>query len=112
MDTGRGDKGLPHGGVISEELGVRSEESAGKPVKARKKSPKKKQKEREEKFFTLVDEVSELLERAMRADEIDTKDLKQITGALKDLKDLIWEKNSKEDDKNEGMTIKIEGDVE
>ncbi|MDO4982744.1 MAG: hypothetical protein Q4E35_04210 [Eubacteriales bacterium] len=87
-------------------------ESAGKPVRTRGKSPKKRQKEREEKFFTLVDEVSELLERAMKSDEVDTKDLKQITGALKDLKELIWEKNAKEDDKNEGMTIKIEGDVE
>ena len=80
--------------------------------KARKKSKAKKQREREEKFYELVDDVSTLIERAMRADEIDTKDLKQITGALKDLKDLIWEKNPKEDDKNEGMTIKIEGDVE
>lgn len=95
---------------MSYELRVKSVESGDKSVK--RKSKVRMQKEREEKFFELVDGVSRLIESAIQAEETDIKDLKQITGALKDLKELIWEKNSKEDDRNEGMTIKIEGDVE
>ncbi len=79
--------------------------------KPRKRSAKALQKEREELFFTLVDRAQTMLSLAM-AEERDIKDIKQITGALKDMKDLIFDKAGKGEGKDEGMVIKIEGDVE
>ncbi len=70
------------------------------------------QKEREEKFLSLLDRVQGLVEEAIGEEEHDIKDLKQITGALKDLKDLIFEKADRNAENREGMTIRIEGDVE
>ena len=78
----------------------------------RGKSEKRRKKEREEKFFSLVDRVQTLIEQTIEEGEHDMKDLKQITGALKDLKDLIFEKSDRSAENSEGMTIKIEGDVE
>lgn len=77
----------------------------------RGKSEKQQQKEREEKFFSLIDRAQELVEAEMR-NEHDIKDLKQITGALKDLKDLIFDKADRSTEKEKNMVIKIEGDVE
>ena len=77
----------------------------------RKRSAKALQREREEKFFSLVDRAQTMLSLAM-AEEHDIKDIKQITGALKDMKDLIFDKAGKGDGKDESMVIKIEGDVE
>jgi len=77
----------------------------------RGKSKKQRQKEREEKFFSLVYKAQELIETEMH-NEHDIKDLKQITGALKDLKDLIFDKTDKNSEKEKDMVIRIEGDVE
>lgn len=77
-----------------------------------RKSAKTIQREREEKFYALVDRAQTLIELAMPEDGRDIKDIRQITGALKDLKDLIWDKSGKGENKEEGMVIKIEGDVE
>ena len=78
----------------------------------RGKSEKRRQKEREERFFSMVDRVQELIEQALGEEGRDIKDLKQITGALKDLKDLIFDKAEKNGEKDEQMVIRIEGDVE
>lgn len=78
----------------------------------RGKSAKTKKREREEKFFALVDRTQELIELAMDGEGCDLKDLKQITGALKDLKDLLFDKGERCGENNEKMVIKIEGDVE
>ena len=80
--------------------------------RTRGKSAKTKKREREEKFFTLVDRTQELIEQAMDEEGCGLKDLKQITGALKDLKDLLFEKDERAGENAETMTIKIEGDVE
>ena len=77
----------------------------------RKRSAKALQREREEKFFSLVDRAQTMLSLAM-AEEHDIKDIKQITCALKDMKDLIFDKAGKGDGRDESMVIKIEGDVE
>lgn len=77
----------------------------------RKRSAKSLQREREEKFFSLVDRAQAMLSLAM-SEEHDIKDIKQITGALKDMKDLIFDKGGKGEGKDESMVIKIEGDVE
>ena len=78
----------------------------------RGKSAKTKKREREEKFFSLVDRTQELIEQAMDEEGCGLKDLKQITGALKDLKDLLFEKDERTGGNTEQMTIRIEGDVE
>ena len=78
----------------------------------RGKSAKTKKREREEKFFSLVDRTQELIEQAMDEEGCGLKDLKQITGALKDLKDLLFEKDERSGEGTEQMTIRIEGDVE
>lgn len=78
----------------------------------RGKGAKALQKRREEKFYALVDKAQSLIELAMQEDGREIKDIKQITGALKDLKDLIWDKGGRNEEKSEGMVIKIEGDVE
>ena len=80
--------------------------------RTRGKSEKRRRKEREEKFFGLVDRAQELVEETINSGEHDIKDLKQITGALKDLKDLLFDKADKGGEKGEEMVIKIEGDVE
>ena len=72
----------------------------------------RKQREREKRFLELTDKLAELIGRAMEAESVDTKDLKQITGAMKDLRELIWERETKTETKSEPMVIKIEGDVE
>ena len=77
----------------------------------RGKSAKTKRREREERFFALVDRTQEMIERSLD-EECGLKDLKQITGALKDLKDLLFEKEEHSGGNGEQMTIKIEGDVE
>ena len=59
-----------------------------------------------------MDRAHALIELAMPEDGRDIKDIRQITGALKDMKDLIWDKGGKGESKEEGMVIKIEGDVE
>ena len=79
--------------------------------RTRKRSAKALQREREEKFFSLVDRAQTMLSLAM-AEEHDIKDIKQITGALKDMKDLIFDKAGKGEGRDESMVIKIEGDVE
>lgn len=79
--------------------------------KAGHKSAKRLRKEREENFYRLTDKVCVLLEKALSAEETDCKELKQITGALKDLKELIWDKGDKSEGAAEPMTIRIEGDV-
>ena len=56
--------------------------------------------------------MQELIEQALGEEGRDIKDLKQITGALKDLKDLIFDKAEKNGEKDEKMIIRIEGDVE
>lgn len=78
----------------------------------RGKSAKTKRREREEKFFSLVDRTQELIEQAMDGEGRELKDLKQITGALKDLKELLFEKEERSGGNGEAMLIKIEGDVE
>lgn len=72
----------------------------------------RKQREREKRFWELTDKLAELIGRAMEAESVDTKDLKQITGAMKDLRELMWERETKTETKSEAMVIKIEGDVE
>lgn len=72
---------------------------------------KHRRKEREEKFFFLIDRAQELIEAEMQ-NEHDIKDFKQITGALRDLKELIFDKTDKSEEKERDMVIKIEGDVE
>ena len=78
----------------------------------RGKSARTKKREREERFFALVDRTQELIEQAMDEEGRELKDLKQITGALKDLKELLFEKDERTGENTEQMTIKIEGDVE
>ena len=80
--------------------------------RTRGKSAKTKKREREEKFFSLVDRTQELIEQAMDEEGRELKDLKQITGALKDLRDLLFEKEERGGGNGEAMLIKIEGDVE
>ena len=80
--------------------------------RTRGKSARTKKREREEKFFSLVDRTQELIEQAMDEEGCGLKDLKQITGALKDLKDLLFEKDERSGEGTEQMTIRIEGDVE
>lgn len=80
--------------------------------RTRGKSVRTKKREREEKFFSLIDKAQELIEQAMDGEERDLKDLKQITGALKDLKELLFEKEERPGGGGEQMLIKIEGDVE
>ena len=72
----------------------------------------RKQREREKRFLELTDKLAELIGQAMEAESVDTKDLKQITGAMKDLRELIWERETKAEEKGEPMVIRIEGDVE
>ena len=78
----------------------------------RGKSARTKKREREERFFALVDRTQELIEQAMDEEGRELKDLKQITGALKDLKELLFEKDERTGENTEQMTIRIEGDVE
>ena len=80
--------------------------------RTRGKSARTKKREREERFFALVDRTQELIEQAMDEEGRDLKDLKQITGALKDLKELLFEKDERTGENTEQMTIRIEGDVE
>ena len=80
--------------------------------RTRGKSARTKKREREEKFFSLVDRTQELIEQTMDEEGCGLKDLKQITGALKDLKDLLFEKDERSGEGTEQMTIRIEGDVE
>ena len=80
--------------------------------RTRGKSARTKKREREEKFFSLVDRTQELIEQAMDEEGCGLKDLKQITGALKDLKDLLFEKDERSGEGTEQMMIRIEGDVE
>lgn len=80
--------------------------------RTRGKSAKTKKREREERFYALVDRTQELIELAMDEEGRELKDLKQITGALKDLKDLLFEKDERTGENTEQMTIRIEGDVE
>lgn len=80
--------------------------------RTRGKSAKTKKREREERFYALVDRTQELIELAMDEEGRELKDLKQITGALKDLKDLLFEKDERTGGNTEQMTIRIEGDVE
>ena len=80
--------------------------------RTRGKSARTKKREREEKFFSLVDRTQELIEQAMDEEGCGLRDLKQITGALKDLKDLLFEKDERSGENTEQMTIRIEGDVE
>ena len=80
--------------------------------RSRGKSVRTKKREREEKFFSLIDRAQELIEQAMDEEGCGLKDLKQITGALKDLKDLLFEKDEGSAGSGEQMTIRIEGDVE
>ena len=77
-----------------------------------KSSGVKRQREREKRFLELTDRLAELIERAMDAENVDTKDLKQITGAMKDLRELIWDREAKTETKDETMVIKIEGEIE
>ena len=79
--------------------------------RTRGKSAGTKKREREDKFFALVDRTQEMIGQAME-EECGLKDLKQITGALKDLKELLFEKEEHSGGNGEQMTIKIEGDVE
>ena len=80
--------------------------------RTRGKSARTKKREREEKFFSLVDRTQELIEQTMDEEGCGLKDLKQITGALKDLKELLFEKDERTGENTEQMTIRIEGDVE
>ena len=80
--------------------------------RTRGKSARTKKREREERFFALVDRTQELIEQAMDEEGCGLKDLKQITGALRDLKELLFEKDERGGGNGEQMTIKIEGDVE
>ena len=80
--------------------------------RTRGKSARTKKREREEKFYSLVDRTQELIEQAMDEEGRDLKDLKQITGALRDLKDLLFEKEERSGGNGEPVLIKIEGDVE
>ena len=80
--------------------------------RTRGKSARTKKREREERFFALVDRTQELIELAMDEEGRELKDLKQITGALKDLKELLFEKDERSGENTEQMTIRIEGDVE
>ena len=78
----------------------------------REKSAKRKQKEREERFFALIDRAQERIGQAMDGEELDLKDLKQITGALKDLKELLFDRDERSGENREEMLIRIEGEAE
>ena len=80
--------------------------------RTRGKSTKTKKREREERFYALVDRTQELIELAMDEEGRELKDLKQITGALKDLKDLLFEKDERTGGNTDQLTIRIEGDVD
>ena len=80
--------------------------------RTRGKSVRTKKREREEKFFSLIDRAQELVEEAIGSGEVDLRDLKQITGTLKDLKELLFDKDERSGESTEKMLIRIEGDVE
>ena len=72
----------------------------------------RKRKELERRFLELTERLAELIGQAMEAESVDVKDLKQLTGALKDLRELLGEGETKTEAKEEPMVIRIEGDVE
>ena len=72
----------------------------------------RKRKELERRFLELTERLAELIGQAMEAESVDVKDLKQLTGALKDLRELLGEGETKAEAREEPMVIRIEGDVE